>query len=108
MQPAADVMAKALSEVSMRAPVVPLIANVTAQATSSVEDIRNLLVQQVTGSVRWRESVLFMKEQGVTNLVECGIGNVLAGLARRIDKELVSASVHTPEEIEAFLKSINA
>ena len=108
MKPAADVMEKALSDVTMRAPVIPLVANVTAEATSDATTIRELLVQQVTGSVRWRESVIYMKGCGVEQLVECGAGTVLAGLARRIDKEMASASMHTPEEIEAFLKSLNA
>ena len=108
MQPAADVMQKALENVAIKAPCVPVIANVTAEAVSSPEEIRDLLVKQITGSVRWRESVLFLKEHGVTQLVECGAGTVLAGLTKRIDKEITAVSMHTPEEIEAFLKSLNA
>jgi len=107
MQPAADVMREALASVAINPPVVPLIANVTAEAVSSTETIRELLVKQVTGAVRWRESVLYMKAQGVGQLVECGAGNVLAGLTRRIDKELTAVSLHTPEEIEAFLESVS-
>jgi [acyl-carrier-protein] S-malonyltransferase len=106
MQPAADVMQKALSDVTMKAPVVPLVANVTAEAVSNAEDIRDLLVQQVTGAVRWRESVLYMKAQGVEQLVECGAGAVLAGLTKRIDKEITALSLQTPEDIEGFLKTI--
>jgi [acyl-carrier-protein] S-malonyltransferase len=106
MQPAADVMREALAAVTVKAPVVPLIANVTAEAVSDAESIRDLLVKQVTGVVRWRESVLYMKAQGVQQLVECGAGTVLAGLAKRIDKELYTVSMHTPEEVDAFLKSL--
>ena len=105
MKPAADVMQKALSEVAMKAPVVPVIANVTAEAVSNADEIRDLLVQQVTGSVRWRESVLYMKNQGIEQLVECGAGAVLAGLTKRIDKELAAISLQTPEDIENFLKT---
>lgn len=105
MQPAADVMKRALSEVVIRAPQVPLIANVTASAVTEPEAIRSLLVQQVTGAVRWRESVLAMKNLGVEQLVECGAGAVLAGLTRRIDKEIAAVSLQTPEDIENFLKN---
>ena len=106
MQPAADVMRDALEKVEIKAPVVPLIANVTAQAVTDPAKIRALLIEQVTGSVRWRESVLFLKEQGVAQLVECGAGAVLAGMTKRIDKEITATSLHTPEEIEAFLKTV--
>lgn len=106
MQPAADVMRKALAAVTVKAPVVPLIANVTAEAVSDAETIRDLLVRQVTGAVRWRESVLYMKDHGVQQLVECGAGTVLAGLAKRIDKEMFAVSMHTPEEIETFINSL--
>ncbi|HEU0118865.1 MAG TPA: ACP S-malonyltransferase [Alphaproteobacteria bacterium] len=105
MEPAAEIMHEALSRVAMKSPVVPLVANVTAEAVSNVETIRDLLVQQVTGAVRWRESVLYMKAQGVEQLVECGSGNVLAGLTKRIDKELPATSLQTPEDIENFLKA---
>lgn len=105
MQPAADVMAKALGEVAMRAPSVPVVANVIASATSDIESIRDLLVQQVTGAVRWRESVLYMKDHGVAQLIECGAGTVLAGLTKRIDKEVTALSLQTPQDIETFLKS---
>lgn len=104
MQPAADVMQKALSDVAISAPVVPVVANVTAEAVSNADEIRELLVQQVTGSVRWRESVIYMKAQGVEQLVECGTGSVLAGLTKRIDKELPALSLQTPEDIDSFLK----
>ncbi|MER2519888.1 MAG: ACP S-malonyltransferase [Bdellovibrionales bacterium] len=105
MQPAAEAMAKALAEVRILPPCVPVVANVTAEAVSDPALIRDLLVRQVTGSVRWRESVLYMRKNGVEKLVECGAGSVLAGLARRIDRELMSVSLSGPEEIEGFLKA---
>jgi len=107
MQPAADVMRRALGEVTIKSPVVPVVANVTAQAVSDPSAIRDLLVEQVTGSVRWRESVLYMKSQGVTQLVECGAGAVLAGMTKRIDKEVTALSLSAPEEVDAFLKSLS-
>lgn len=105
MQPAADVMAEALAAVAMKAPVVPVIANVTAAPVQNPEEIRKLLVAQVTGTVRWRESVLAMKGLGVESLVECGSGKVLAGLVKRIDKEISAVSLNNPADIEAFLKA---
>lgn len=106
MQPAADAMAEALTGVTMNAPKVPLVANVMASAVTDPEVIRDLLVRQVTGTVRWREGVLYMKEQGVTQLVELGSGKVLSGLAKRIDKELSGTAIGTPADIEAFLASL--
>jgi [acyl-carrier-protein] S-malonyltransferase len=106
MQPAADAMEAALAKVTLKPPCVPLVTNVTAEATSDAETIRHLLVEQVTGSVRWRESMQYLKAQGVAQLVECGVGTVLAGLAKRIDKELAAVSLHTPDEIEAFVKTL--
>ncbi|WP_020594057.1 ACP S-malonyltransferase [Kiloniella laminariae] len=106
MAPAADVMAEALAGVTLRAPSLPVISNVAVDFVSDPEAIRNFLVQQVTGVVRWRESVLFMKEQGVEQLVELGAGKVLSGLVRRIDKELESANAGTPAEIEELLKAL--
>lgn len=106
MQPAADAMAEALAGVAMNAPKVPLVANVVASAVTDPEVIRDLLVRQVTGTVRWREGVLYMKEQGVTQLVELGSGKVLSGLAKRIDKELSGTAIGAPADIEAFLASL--
>ncbi len=106
MQPAADAMAEALAAVTIGAPEVPVVANVTASAVSDPNEIRRLLVEQVTGMVRWRESVLYMKEQGVDQLVELGSGKVLAGLAKRIDRELSATSVQTPADVESFLKTL--
>ena len=105
MAPAADAMADALAEVEMREPVVPVVANVTARAVSSVAEVRSLLVQQVTGMVRWRESVLYMSGQGVDTLVELGAGKVLSGLARRIDGALSGTALGTPEAIGAYLQA---
>ncbi len=104
MQPAADAMAEALAAVTFNAPKVPVVANVTARAETDPEVLRRLLVEQVTGAVRWRESVLFMKEQGVEVLVECGAGKVLSGLARRIDRALTGIALNGPADIEAYLK----
>lgn len=106
MAPAAEAMAEALAGVRMESPAVPLIANVTATDVTDAAEIRRLLVEQVTGMVRWRESVLFMKENGIETLIEIGAGKVLSGLARRIDRELTAQNVGTPEDVEAFLGSI--
>ena len=103
MKPAAEAMREALADVALLSPVVPLIANVTAQATSDSEQIRRQLVEQVTGSVRWRESVIEMRKLGVEKQIECGSGKVLTGLVKRIDKELAAVSLQTPEDIEMFL-----
>jgi [acyl-carrier-protein] S-malonyltransferase len=106
MQPAADEMAEALAAVSMSDPVVPLISNVKAAATMDADEIRRLLVDQVTGLVRWRESMLYAKEQGATRIVELGAGKVLAGLAKRIDREFETASLQGPADIETFLETL--
>jgi [acyl-carrier-protein] S-malonyltransferase len=102
MQPAADEMAEALANVTMNAPCVPLMANVTASAASDPEAIRTQLVQQVTGTVRWRESVEALGSAGVDRLREIGAGKVLCGLARRINRDMKAASVGTVADIEAF------
>ena len=106
MAPAAREMEEALAAVAMAAPSVPLIANVTAGPADDPETIRRLLVQQVTDLVRWRESVLYMRQEGVDTVVELGAGRVLSGLVKRIDREIAIFSVGTPAEIETFLKSI--
>ncbi|MFA4995105.1 MAG: ACP S-malonyltransferase [Bdellovibrionales bacterium] len=106
MQPAADVMRGALEKVQVKVPVVPVVANITAQAVSDPAIIRDLLVKQVTGSVRWRETVLFMKEQGVTSLAECGAGRVLTNTTKRIDKDIVATPLSAPEDMDAFLKAL--
>jgi len=106
MEPAAREMEEALATVAMAPPTVPLVANVTAASVDDPETIRHLLVRQVTGLVRWRESVLYMKREGVDAVVELGAGRVLSGLVKRIDREIATASVGTPAEIETFLKAL--
>ncbi|MFZ1413628.1 MAG: ACP S-malonyltransferase [Defluviicoccus sp.] len=106
MAPVANVMDNALAHVEMRAPKIPLISNVSAREVANPEEIRKLLVQQVTGMVRWRESVLYMCMHGVVELVEIGAGKVLSGLAKRIDRRLSGLSVGTPAGIEAFAKTL--
>lgn len=104
MAPAAQVMAEALAGTTFQPPAVPLVANVTAGPVTSPETIRRLLVEQVTGMVRWRESVLAMKEADVDQLVELGAGKVLSGLVRRIDRDLTATAAGTPEEVEALVR----
>ena len=99
MQPAADVMREALAKVEIKAPAVPLVANVLAEPISDPEDIRAKLVAQVTGMVRWRETMLYLKTNGVGSVYEVGAGRVLAGIARRFDG-IEANSVGTPEELE--------
>jgi [acyl-carrier-protein] S-malonyltransferase len=102
MKPAADAMAEALSKVTVRAPGVPVIANVTAQPVKDPAEIVKLLVAQITGTVRWRESVGYLAANGVTKVVEVGSGKVLAGLMKRIAKEVAVANVGTAEDVAAF------
>jgi [acyl-carrier-protein] S-malonyltransferase len=106
MKPAADEMAEALAEVNLKEPLVPLIANISAAPVRDPEEIKRLLVEQVTGLVRWRESVLAMKQHGVHAFAELGAGRVLSGLAKRIDRDLTTCSIGTPTEVEAFLKTL--
>ncbi|GAB5470269.1 MAG: ACP S-malonyltransferase [Rhodospirillales bacterium] len=106
MAPAADVMEEALEGSDLAPPALPLIANVTAAPVTAPSEIRRLLVQQVTGRVRWRESVLAMQEAGVVQLIELGQGKVLSGLARRIHPDLEGHPCGTPEDIEAFLATL--
>ncbi|WEK06605.1 MAG: ACP S-malonyltransferase [Candidatus Devosia phytovorans] len=109
MQPAADAMAQALGEVTMNAPVVPLVANVLATPISDPADIRQRLVEQVTGVVRWTESVAWLTGAGgVTHLAELGTGKVLTGLAKRINAEAVATAVGTPADIDAFVAELTA
>jgi [acyl-carrier-protein] S-malonyltransferase len=105
MQPAADAMQGALEKVTLETPRVPLVANVLASEVTNPEAIKQRLVEQVTGMVRWRESVQYMKSQGVEMLVECGAGKVLSGLVKRIDREMTGLALNTPADIEAFLKT---
>ncbi len=106
MQPAADAMQEALAGAKLMTPLIPVVANVTALPTQDPDEIRELLVAQVTGTVRWRESIIWMKEQGVEEMTEIGAGKVLSGLVRRIEKEVACESVGTPEGIEALIKKL--
>ena len=105
LQPAADAMAEALATVDIDEPVVPLIANVTAAPVSDPEEIKRLLVEQVTATVRWRECVLAMKELGVETLAEMGEGEVLSGMVRRIDRDMKAMPVQGPEDLESLLSA---
>jgi [acyl-carrier-protein] S-malonyltransferase len=107
MQPAADVMREALSKMKISAPAVPLVANVLASAISDPEAIRARLVEQVTGMVRWRESMLYLRAQRVDTLYEVGAGRVLTGLARRFDG-FEARSIGTPEELEAAAAALQS
>jgi [acyl-carrier-protein] S-malonyltransferase len=95
MQPAADAMREALAGAKMSAPSVPLVANVRAEAVSDPEVIRALLVEQITGAVRWRESVMWMAGQGVTEVWEIGAGKALSGMIKRIDKSVATVAVNS-------------
>lgn len=103
MEPAARVMAEALNKVEISRPVVPLVANVVAEAISDPATIRSLLVDQIMGSVRWRESVIWMAKNGVTEIWEIGAGKALSGMVRRIDRTLVCNAFGTPEDIKKIL-----
>lgn len=105
MAPAADAMKQALGEVEVSTPVVPLVANVLATPVTDGQEIRDRLVEQVTGQVRWRESVEWLASNGVTQLMEAGSGKVLSGLARRISRETASVSIGSPEDIDKFLEA---
>ncbi len=108
MQPAADIMAAALASATVHAPVVPVIANVTAGPLSDPEEIKACLVRQVTGTVRWRECVLAMAGAGVTNLYELGCGKVLSGLARRIERSLSAAPIGTPDDLQTITDALKS
>lgn len=107
MAPAADAMAEALGQVDMEAPMVPLVGNVMASAESSVEVIRANLVDQVTGRVRWRESVAWMAGQGVVETYEIGAGKALSGMVKRIDRAVEATAVGTPDEVAKAAAAIN-
>jgi [acyl-carrier-protein] S-malonyltransferase len=107
MQPAAEVMRAALAEVTLNTPAVPLVANVRAEAVTDPDLIRALLVEQVTGSVRWRESVLWMAGAGVTEAWEVGAGKALSGMIRRIVREMECRAIGTPEDVTAATAAPN-
>jgi [acyl-carrier-protein] S-malonyltransferase len=102
MQPAADVMAAALAKVTIRKPALPLVANVAASAVTDPAEIARRLVEQVTGTVRWRECVAYMAAQGVTQFYEIGAGKVLSGLVKRIASGAAGTAIGTPEDIDMF------
>ncbi|MEL6572293.1 MAG: ACP S-malonyltransferase [Pseudomonadota bacterium] len=106
MAPAAEKMAAALAETRINTPSVPVVANVVAQAVTDPEEIRKLLVDQVTGSVRWRESVAWMGNQGVTSAWEVGAGKALSGMIRRINKEIATQAVGTSDDVKAAVASL--
>ena len=108
MQPAADAMKDALSNTVMNDPCIPLVANTLASAITDAEKIREGLVNQVTGQVRWRESVEFMAANGITTLYEIGSGRVLTGLARRIERSLEANSIGTPEDIKSASEALGS
>ena len=104
MQPAADIMRQALDTVEFQTPVVPLVANVLAGPVSEPTEIKELLVKQVTGRVRWSETVSWFAANGVTEVCELGAGKVLTGLARRIDRSIAAKAINTPQDIETYLQ----
>ncbi len=106
MAPAAEAMAPALADTIFNAPVVPVVTNVTADAQNDPEKLKSLLIEQITGMVRWRESVTYMKAQGVEEMVELGAGKVLCGLARRIDRSIAGSNAGTTEEIETLIAKL--
>ncbi len=97
-------MKDALSAATFKAPCVPVVTNVTAKAESNPETLRDLLVEQVTGMVRWRESAAYLASQGVTRVIELGAGKVLTGLNKRIAPEVETVNVGTPADLESFAK----
>ena len=103
MQRAADEMAEVLAEVPIAPPLTPVVSNVSARSESDPETLRRLLIEQITKMVRWRESVEFLRDQGVETLVELGAGKVLTGLVRRIDRDLTGMSVSSPRDVEDVL-----
>ena len=107
MAPAAQDMSFALADTTIRPPFVPVVANVIAEGVSEPSEIRRLLIDQITGMVRWRESVLWMKGEGIEEVVELGAGKVLSGLVKRIDREIATSSVGTPEQVEALIEKLS-
>ena len=106
MQPAADAMAAAFESVTFNAPAVPLVANVLAGPTSDPDEIRRRLVEQVTGTVRWRESIEWMASAGVDTAYEIGAGKVLTGMVKRIAKDMTGIAVNSPDDIAALLERL--
>jgi [acyl-carrier-protein] S-malonyltransferase len=107
MAPAAEKMAAALADTTITTPAVPVVSNVRAQAISDPDTIRTLLIEQVTGSVRWRESVQWMSGQGVTDIWEIGAGKALSGMVRRIDRDITCSAISTPEDVAVAIASLS-
>lgn len=108
MGPAAEAMAEALAEADIKAPCVPLVANVLAAPITDPAEILDRLVEQVTGTVRWRESITWLADQGVETFVEVGTGKVLTGMVKRIAKGAAGVSVNTPEDIDALMEKLSS
>ena len=106
MSPAAEAMREALARVEKKAPVVPVVANIVVKPLTDVDEIAARLVEQVTGRVRWRETVEWFGQNGVTTLYEVGYGKVLSGLARRINRDIATVAVNTPADVEAALAAL--
>ncbi len=106
MAPAAEAMSEALAGIALTAPVVPLVCNVLARPIEDPADIRQRLIEQVTGTVRWRESITWLSENGVTTVVEIGAGKVLSGMVRRIARDLEAVAVNGPDDIDAVMQKI--
>lgn len=105
MAPAAQVMGEALADVNIRPPCLPVYANVTANAVTDPNEIRSLLVSQITGKVRWRESIINMKNDGIERAIEIGAGKVLSGLIRRIDREIETSNIENTEQLQQFIEN---
>lgn len=106
MAPAAREMQEALQSAAIKPPRVPVISNISVKPESDPDTIRRLLVDQVTGKVRWRETIVGLRERGITSVVEVGAGKVLTTMAKRIDKDLPATAIETPQEIDAFIKTL--
>ncbi|MFV9875583.1 MAG: ACP S-malonyltransferase [Rickettsiales endosymbiont of Dermacentor nuttalli] len=106
MSPAKEIMEHALSKTEIQSPIVPIVANVTAFSVQNSNQIRSLLVEQVTSMVKWRESIMFMKNNGVETVIEVGAGQVLTGLTKRIDRELKSISINDIEDLDVLVKTL--
>ena len=107
MQPAGEIMREALSNIEMRVPIVPVVSNVSVSPSTDLSDIKNQLVEQVCGRVRWRESILYMKSQGIDQIIEVGYGKVLTGMVRRIDQTLSAINVGETDEIKIMVEKMS-
>ena len=103
MQPAREIMQEALNNLKFDAPLIPIVSNITALPHTEPSTLRQNLIDQVTGTVRWRETMVFAKNQGVKKITELGSGKVLTGIAKRMVKDISSESYENPEDFDAFL-----